>query len=333
MKRRRGATAKNKIVVMARTSGIMWGPFAEPSTGDTVTIPVTAVLPFLTPLKVDLLAFAKDLMFQDARDYQICFLSLFLALGLCTKDWTLRPEVIISAIATALLVQYIASQTQADDIPPWTASIRSALITGLSLSLLLRTDHWYTMAFAAAIAILSKFLIRVKGKHVFNPANVGVIAALVLTQDAWVSPGQWGQLGWYAFLFVGAGGIVLQRVGRWDTSAMFLATYGGLMLVRNAWLGWSWDVVFHHLMNGSLMLFALFMITDPRSIPDARVGRLIWAIAIGVFTFVLQTQFLISSAIFWALFCLAPVTALLDLAWPSIRFKWNVSSTTLQETT
>jgi Na+-transporting NADH:ubiquinone oxidoreductase subunit NqrB len=78
-------------------------------------------------------------------------------------------------------------------------------------------------------------------------------------------------------------------------------------------------------MNGSLVLFALFMITDPRSIPDARAGRLIWAIAIGVFTFILQTQFLISSAIFWALFCLAPITALLDFVWPSIRFTWTFS--------
>lgn len=266
-------------------------------------------------------------MFQDARDYQICFLSLFLTLGLCTKDWTLRPEVIVSAIATCLIVQTLASKIQTQILdginPPWTASLRSALITGLSLSLLLRTDHWLTMSFAAAIAILSKFSIRVKEKHLFNPANAGVIAALVLTQDAWVSPGQWGELGWYAFLFVGAGGIVLQRVGRWDTSAIFLATYGSLMVARNYWLGWSWEVVAHHLSNGSLMLFALFMITDPRSIPDARLGRLIWAIAIGILTFILQTQFLISSAIFWALFCLAPISALLDLVWPSIRFTWT----------
>jgi Na+-transporting NADH:ubiquinone oxidoreductase subunit NqrB len=266
-------------------------------------------------------------MFQDARDYQICFLSLFLTLGLCTKDWTLRPEIIVSAIATCLLIQALASILQTKFLTsthsPWTASLRSALITGLSLSLLLRTDHWLTMSFAAAIAILSKFLIRVNGKHLFNPANAGIIAALVLTQDAWVSPGQWGELGWYAFLFVGAGGIVLQRVGRWDTSAMFLATYSSLMVVRNYWLGWSWEVVAHHLSNGSLMLFALFMITDPRSIPDARLGRLLWAIAVAILTFILQTQFFLSSAIFWALFCLSPTAILLDIWWPSVRFEWK----------
>lgn len=270
---------------------------------------------------------AMPTMFQDARDYQICFLSLFLALGLWTRDWTLRPEIILSAIATCLLIQAIASvvlaRLQEKSYWVWLGSLRSALITGLSLSLLLRTDHWYTMAFAAAIAILSKFLIRVHEKHLFNPANVGIIAALVLTQDAWVSPGQWGELGWYALLFVGAGGIVLHRVGRWDTSAMFLATYGLLMGGRDRWLGWSWDVAAHHLMNGSLLLFALFMITDPRSIPNARGSRIVWAASVAGLTFTLQTGFILPSAVFWSLFCLAPLTPLLDYVWTAQRYRWT----------
>jgi Na+-transporting NADH:ubiquinone oxidoreductase subunit NqrB len=264
-------------------------------------------------------------MFQDARDFQICFLSLFLALGIWLKDWTLRPDVILSAIASCLLVQSLASllQSQPGERLAWIGSLRSALITGLSLSLLLRTEHWYTMAFAAAVAILSKFLIRVNHKHLFNPANAGIIASLVLTHDAWVSPGQWGELGWYAIAFIGAAGIVLGRVGRWDTSVMFLATYSGLMLIRDYWLGWSWDVAVHHLISGSLLLFALFMITDPRSIPDARPSRIIWAACVAGLTFVLQTVFIIPIAVFWSLFCLAPLTPLLDWAWNAQRFQWE----------
>jgi Na+-transporting NADH:ubiquinone oxidoreductase subunit NqrB len=266
-------------------------------------------------------------MFQDPRDFQICFLSLFLGLGLWLKDWTLRPDVIFCAIATCLIVQSIASllQTRKESAVSfdWISSLRSALITGISLSLLLRTDHWYTMCFAAAAAISSKFLIRVKDKHLFNPANAGIIAALVLTQDAWVSPGQWGELGWYAIAFLGAGGIVLGRIGRWDTSLMFLATYGGLMLGRDYWLGWSWDVAGHHLSSGSLLLFALFMITDPRSIPDGHSSRMIWAACVAGLTFVLQTVFIVPIAVFWSLFCLAPLTPLLDYLWADRRFQWT----------
>lgn len=278
------------------------------------------------------------MVFQDARDYQISFLSLFLVLGIGTRDWTVRPEVIGVAIATCLLTQWFATSMQArwqrwrtsesgqqDALEPTPAkgrSLRSALITALGLSLLLRVDHLSTMAIAAGIAILSKFIFRIQGKHFFNPANVGIIAVLLLTHDAWVSPGQWGDDGWYALLFLGAGGLVLQRVGRWDTSAVFLTSYAGMEAVRNFWLGWTWDVYGHRLMSGSLLLFALFMITDPRSIPNARAARLLWAIAIAGVTFMLRNYFFVSTSMFWALFALAPLTPLLDALWSAPRFMW-----------
>ena len=63
---------------------------------------------------------------------------------------------------------------------------------------MLRVDHLPTMALAAFGAIASKFLFRVDSKHFFNPANLGIIIALTFTQDAWVSPGQWGEELWYA---------------------------------------------------------------------------------------------------------------------------------------
>ncbi len=268
------------------------------------------------------------MLFQDARDYQILFLSLFLGLGIGTKDWTLQPLTIGVAIATALTVQLLTSLwlQRAQLQESFNPSLRSALITALGLSLLLRTGHWYTMALAATLAILSKFVLRTNQKHFFNPANFGIIAVLLLTQDAWVSPGQWGEVGWYGLLFAGAGGIVLQRVGRWDTTAMFLGTYTLLGVIRNLWLGWTWDVLTHQLMNGSLLLFALFMLTDPRSIPDARTGRLLWAVAIALFTFILQTYFSVTTAIFWALFALAPLTILLDRQWLAPRFLWETTT-------
>jgi Na+-transporting NADH:ubiquinone oxidoreductase subunit NqrB len=270
--------------------------------------------------------------FQDPRLYQILFLALFLLMGVMWKDWTLRPEVVVSAIASCLVVQRIAVAVQERSSPMafmknlWHPSLRSALITGLSLSLLLRTDQWWIMSFAATTAILSKFLVQVGGKHIFNPANFGIIATLSVTHQAWVSPGQWGELGWSVLLFVGAGGIVLRRVGRWDTSLIFLSAYAGLWLIRDAWLGWSWDVLQHRLMNGSLVLFALFMITDPKSIPDSRWSRMLWASGVAGMTFFLQTGYYLQSALFWGLFCLAPLTVLLDAMTRSPRFTWNAPS-------
>ena len=339
---------------------------------------------------------------QDPRNYQILFLSLFLILGIGTRDWTLRPDLILVVMLTCLITQWLAvslypnpkekilnllsekgkrnwqekltierlniksctlqpspqsleaychqltpscqpsvpSLTQ-EPIYPENAqsglvrfaqatSLKSAIITALSLSLLLRADHYTTMILAGSLAILSKFLFQVERKHFFNPANFGIIAALILTNDAWVSPGQWGEEGWYALLFAGTGGLVLKRVGRWDTTVAFLGVYTLLEALRNFWLGWTWDVFCHRLMSGSLLLFALFMVTDPRSIPNARISRVIWAVCIAVLTFILRNQFFISTAVFWALFALAPLTILLDWFWSSSRFSWTDNSSTLE---
>ena len=126
-------------------------------------------------------------LFKDSRDYQILFLSLFLILGILTRDWTLHPEMICVAIASCIITQIICSllTKSPDTIQP--INIRSPLITSLGLSLLLRADHWPTMALAGFAAIASKFVFQFGEKHFFNPANFGIIAVLTLTNDAWVS--------------------------------------------------------------------------------------------------------------------------------------------------
>ncbi|KJH71312.1 RnfABCDGE type electron transport complex subunit D [Aliterella atlantica] len=278
------------------------------------------------------------MLFQDARDYQILFLASFLMLGIATRDWTLKPELIGAIIATCLVTQWTSDELvkylkNKEDFqlsnPLKLSSLRSAIITALGLSLLLRADSFSTVMLAGSLAILSKHIFKFNNKHFFNPANFGIISVLTLTTDAWVSPGQWGDEWWYALLFFGAGGIVLKQVGRWDTTAIFLGTYASLEAIRNVWLGWTWDVFLHRLMSGSLLLFALFMLTDPRSIPNAKFGRCIWAICIAGLTFVLRNQYYVPTAVFWALFALAPLSVILDIVWTAPRFNWLKASNEL----
>jgi Na+-transporting NADH:ubiquinone oxidoreductase subunit NqrB len=261
-------------------------------------------------------------MFVDPRDYQIVFLATFLGLGIMTRDWSIKPELILTLMLTCCLTQLVAFRfcKPAENPLP---SLKSALITSLGLSLLLRADRASTMILAGSLAIISKFIFTSDRKHWFNPANFGIMIALILTPHAWVSPGQWGDDWWCLLLFIGLGGIVLKRVGRWDTSVAFLVAYALLEAARNLWLGWTWDVYAHKLMSGSLLLFALFMITDPRSIPNARSARIFWAIAIAGVTFILRNYFYINEAVFIALFILSPMTILLDRIWIAPRFNWN----------
>ena len=290
-----------------------------------------------------ILARSRKLL-DDARTYQILFLTFFLCLGISTRDWTLRLDLIALIIVSCLLTQWCLSslveyakkkdssillRNYTLSLPKslknsqvW-VSLPSALITALGLCLLLRGNNYTTIILASCLAIASKFLFRFRGKHFFNPANFGIITALIFTNDAWVSPGQWGTDWWYLLLFAGMGGIVLKKVGRWDTSITFLLTYASLEAIRNFWLGWGWEVWQHQFMSGSLLLFALFMLTDPRSIPNAGIGRLLWAILIAVVTFILQEYFYLSTAIFWALFIISPLTIIFDRLWSAPRFTWK----------
>lgn len=288
------------------------------------------------------------MLIKDARVTQIIFLSLFLCLGVSTRDWTVQPDLILVVVASCLVTQWLlsavveyAKQSREYTLaniyselnilvsPKVLTSLRSALITSLGLCLLLRSNSPQTMMIAGFLAISSKFIFRHHYKHFFNPANFGIIAAVTLTNDAWVSPGQWGTDWWYLLLFIGLGGVVLKQVGRWDTSIAFLLAYGTLEAARNLWLGWSWDVWQHQFMSGSLLLFALFMLTDPRSIPNSKTGRLLWSMAIALLTFILQHYFYLSTAIFWSLFIISPVTVLLDMIWSAPRFSWQKSSLTI----
>jgi Na+-transporting NADH:ubiquinone oxidoreductase subunit NqrB len=264
-------------------------------------------------------------LFKDARDYQILFLLTFLILGVWTRDFTVSTKAMGTVIAACLLTQFSADRFYAKLHPDadYNFSLRSAWITGISLCLLLRSNSPATMAIAGSLSILSKFLFRLRGKHFFNPSNFGIIAVIVLTSDAWVSPGQWGQDSWYAFLFLGAGAMVVRKVGRLETTGTFLLTYAALEAWRNSYLGWTWDVFLNRMTSGALLLFAFFMITDPRAIPDNRRARVLWAILVAVLSFILRNKFFMPTAILWALFILSPLTILLDWIWPASRFTWQ----------
>src|SRR4029079_18373936 len=90
-------------------------------------------------------------------------------------------------LSTALLTQYLC--TRAWHLPAFDP--RSALISGLSLCLLLRTNHFGLAIVAAIVAFASTFLIKLNGKHLFNPTNIAIVALMAVTGSVWVSPGQW----------------------------------------------------------------------------------------------------------------------------------------------
>ncbi|MBA2750283.1 MAG: hypothetical protein H0U45_16530 [Tatlockia sp.] len=103
---------------------------------------------------------------------------------------------LITQWANEEIKTYLSTQKFSLSNPLKLPSLRSAVITGLGLSLLLRADSYLTMVLAGFLAISSTFIFKFNDKHFFNSANFGIISALTLTPNAWVSPGQWGDDWW-----------------------------------------------------------------------------------------------------------------------------------------
>ncbi len=255
----------------------------------------------------------------DARVFQIAFQAVLLTVGVLARDFALDPRQMGLAFAAGLAAQWL--WLKALDLKhKW---VSSALITCLGVSLLLRADTLWAHPLAAALAISSKFMLRANGKHLFNPANLGVVVALASLPGTWVSPGQWGGGVVLAAWFVALGALVTQRARRWDISWMFLAAWATLIAARIVWLGQPWTILVHQFQNGALLLFAFFMISDPMTIPNRRSTRVGYAITVALCAFCWQFGLFGTNGFLWALFFASPLVPLIDRWWPGETFGWR----------
>ena len=113
-----------------------------------------------------------------------------------------------------------------------------------------------------------------------------------------------------------------------DTSITFLMVFGGLLFFRQViYLGWEPAVWLHKMSNGTLLLFAFFMITDPMTTPNHKRARILWSAALGVALFIASGFFYIQTAAIWLLFAIGPITPLFDRLFVAEKFEWNTTKT------
>jgi Na+-transporting NADH:ubiquinone oxidoreductase subunit NqrB len=253
----------------------------------------------------------------DPRLFQIAALAGLLAYGLLRLDLDVRLPRALLILATVLITQYAC--TRAWRLPAFDP--RSALISGLSLCLLLRTPYAVVAAAGAVLAVAGKFVVRIHGKHVFNPTNFALVA-LLLTGQAWVSPGQWGSAATLGFLVACVGGLVVNRAARSDVTVAFLLAYGGLVFARSLWLGEPMAIPLHRLESGALLIFAFFMISDPRTTPDHRAARVLFACLVALGAATIQFRLFRTNGLLWSLAAASPLVPVLDRLLPGARHRW-----------
>jgi len=257
---------------------------------------------------------------NDPRLYQIGTLASLLVYGMGWLGFDITPGRVVLLLATVLTTQWVGDRLVGG--PPFRFAARSALISGLSLCLLLRTNRSELAVLAAIVAIAGKFLIRVDGKHIFNPTDSGIVAMLLVTNHVWVSPGQWGSAAFFAFLLACAGVLVVNRAARSDVTYAFIVCYCALVFGRSLHLGEPLAIPFHRLQSGGLLLFTFFMISDPKTTPDSRIGRMAFAALVAFVAWYVQFRLFRTNGVLWALAGCSLLVPLINRVAPGLRYVW-----------
>ena len=258
----------------------------------------------------------------DPRVYQIAVLAGLLIYGVMRLDFEIAPARALTILAAALLTQLLC--TRLSGLPAFEP--KSALISGLSLCLLLRTNSAALALAAPAIAVASKFALRWRGKHLFNPTNVALLALMLLGGRVWVSPGQWGNTTWLAFLFACLGGIVVQRAARADVTFSFILAWAAVLFGRAHGLGQPLATPLHQMQGGAFLLFSFFMISDPRTTPDSRAGRVLFAVLVAAGAGLVQFVLYRTNGLLWSLAACSLLVPLIDGLLPGPRHAWMPST-------
>jgi len=257
--------------------------------------------------------------YLDPRFYQFAVLSGLLLYGLGWLHFDITPDRAALLLSTALLTQYVC--TKLWGLPKFDP--KSALISGLSLCLLLRTNYPLLAIAAAVITVASKFVIRWNGKHIFNPTNFGLVFLMVVGAPVWVSPGQWGNVAYFGFLMACLGGLVVNRAARSDVTYAFLISFAALQFGRAFLVMQRWQVPLHRLESGALLLFAFFMISDPKTTPNSRAGRILFACLVTLLAGFIQFGLYRTNGILWSLWILSMAVPLIDRFLPGVQYDWS----------
>jgi Na+-translocating ferredoxin:NAD+ oxidoreductase RnfD subunit len=183
------------------------------------------------------------------------------------------------AIAASIVTELVLSRLVTGKY----ANLASAYISGISVGILLRAPDYWPYVLCSAIAIASKYVIRWKGRHLWNPSNMAIVALLLLAPD-YVSTlsVQWGNTVWPMMVVWALGAFIVWRVKRLHITAVYVASFVVLSLARSAVTGHAFLAEVAPITGPMYQLFIFFMITDPKTTVHTRRGQCLVAFLIAL---------------------------------------------------
>jgi Na+-translocating ferredoxin:NAD+ oxidoreductase RnfD subunit len=188
----------------------------------------------------------------------------------------------------------------------------SAYISGISVGILVRSPFVWPYVLASLISILSKYVLRWEGRHLWNPSNLGVSSVLFLApHTVSLLSIQWGNAIWPMAVIWLLGFVIVWRVGRLHVSAAYVVAFVAFALVRCAITGNTWEATLAPITGPMYQLFIFFMVTDPKVSVPSKQGQVVVVILVAFVEMLLRLNQVIYAP-FYALFLVGPLALLID---------------------
>jgi enediyne biosynthesis protein E5 len=189
----------------------------------------------------------------------------------------------------------------------------SAYISGISAGILVRSPLLWPYFLVSLVSITSKYVLRVKGRHIWNPTNFGVSAAAFLAPaTVTVLSIQWGNALAPMIIIWVLGSVIVWRVGRAHISATYVASFLFFSWVTSLITGTPWSATVAPITGPMYQLFIFFMVTDPKTTVRAKSWQCVVVLLVAFVEMILRLNQILYAP-FYALFIVGPIAMMIDI--------------------
>ena len=192
-------------------------------------------------------------------------------------------------------------------------NLSSAYISGISVGILLRSPAFWPYALCSVLSIMSKYVLRVKGRHLWNPSNFGICVLLFLAPESVAALSvQWGNFKWPLIVIWVLGSIIIYRAKRFHISATYVISFFAFAFLRSMITGDPWRAEIAPITGPMYQLFVFFMITDPKTTVKSKKWQCVVVFCVALVEMLLRLNQVVHAPLY-ALFLVGPAAMLIEI--------------------
>ena len=212
---------------------------------------------------------------------------------------------IVSAIVTELVLGRIF-------YGKW-LNLASAYITGISVGILIRSPALWPYGLCSVLSIMSKYVLRVKNRHLWNPSNFGICVLLFLAPETVAALTiQWGNYKWPLIVIWVLGSIIIYRAKRFHICLTYVISFFAFAFLRSWITGDAWQAEIAPITGPMYQLFIFFMITDPKTTVRSKFWQCVVAFCVALAEMLLRLNQVVYAPLY-ALFLVGPTAMLIEI--------------------